>query len=110
MSKTFKVNYLRSCSHSIKKIKVSLVCSFTSFVVVNITWYKQEDNDTTNYRIQENLPGLDAMTLCFRYKPRDSSNELTRKYLITIADDSMFVLLSSCSNIWIHSAVSRTVL
>ena len=109
-AKTFKVNYLRSCSHSIKKTKVSLDGSFTCFVVVSITWYKQEDNDTTNYRIQENLPGLDAMTLCFRYKPKDSSNELTRKYLITIADDSMFVLLSSCLNIWIHSAVSRTVL
>ena len=110
MPKTFKVNYSSSCSHSIKKTKVSLVGSFTCFVVVSITWYKQDDNDTTNYRIQENLPGLDAMTLCFRYKPKDSSNDLTRKYLITIADDSMFALLSSCLNIWIHSAVSRTVL
>ena len=62
---------------------------FLRFAVVTITWYKQEDNDIANYRIQENLPRLDAMTLCFRYKPKDSSNELKNKYLITIGDNSM---------------------
>ena len=62
---------------------------FLHFAVVTITWYKQEDNDIANYRIQENLPRLDAMTLCFRYKPKDSSNELKNKYLITIGDNSM---------------------
>ena len=54
---------------------------------MEITWYKQEA-EITNYIKQDGLPALDALTLCFRFKPLviDNEDSQANKFLISISD------------------------
>ena len=65
----------------------SLILSWSYQTVVTVTWYTQESRDNNTYRIQEDIPRLDAMTACFRYKPVNSTSLLESRYIFTISDD-----------------------
>ena len=67
---------------------MDILINFLLFIVeVTITWYKQEA-EIANHIKQDGLPALDALTLCFRFKPLEigNSNPQGNKYLISISD------------------------
>ena len=94
----------------------SFILSWSYQTVVTVTWYTQESRDNNTYRIQEDIPRLDAMTACFRYKPVNITGLLESKYIFTISDDGKSKLFDSvfamsisflsfhfCRAVWLRS-------